>query len=81
MTGSPEELQPPVVVPSDALPADTLTRVIESFVLREGTDYGDGDYTLADKVAHVRRQIDRGEAEIVFDPNTETVDIRPAKGR
>ena len=70
-----EESQNPVVVPHRELSPDALAGVVESFVLREGTDYGDREYSLSEKVAHVMRQLDRGEAQIIFDPNTETVDI------
>jgi uncharacterized protein YheU (UPF0270 family) len=65
----------PVVIPHTELSREALAGVVESFVLREGTDYGDREYSLAEKVAHVMRQIERGEAQIIFDPNTETVDI------
>ncbi|MEB2346217.1 MAG: YheU family protein [Deltaproteobacteria bacterium] len=67
----------PVEVPIDALGADALQGVIESFVGREGTDYGERERTLAEKVADVRRQLERGTARIVFDPETESVDIVP----
>jgi uncharacterized protein YheU (UPF0270 family) len=70
-----EERQPPVTVPFRELSADALRGVLESFVLREGTDYGEREFSLDQKVAHVLRQLERGEAQIVFDPNTETVDI------
>ncbi len=69
------DVQEPVTVPHTELSADALRGVIESFVLREGTDYGEKDYSLEQKVAHVLRQLDRGEAEVQFDPNTETVHI------
>jgi uncharacterized protein len=65
----------PVEVPHTALAADLLKAVVESFVLREGTDYGEREVSLEDKVARVIRQLERGEARIVFDPQTETVDI------
>jgi uncharacterized protein len=65
----------PVVVPPEDLPGETLRRLVESFVLREGTEYGERDVALEDKVAEVLRQLDRGEAEIVFDPASESVDI------
>ena len=66
---------PPIVVPYTELSADALLGVIESFVLREGTDYGERDVTFETKVLQVRRQLERHEAEIVFDPQTETVGI------
>ena len=66
---------PPIVVPYTELSADALLGVIESFVLREGTDYGERDVAFETKVLQVRRQLERHEAEIVFDPQTETVGI------
>ena len=65
----------PIVVPHTELAADLLRAVVESFVLREGTDYGEREYSLDEKVARVIRQLERGEAHIVFDPDTESVDI------
>jgi uncharacterized protein YheU (UPF0270 family) len=72
-----EEPSPPVEVPIDALSAEALRGVIESFVGREGTDYGERERSLEEKVADVRRQLERGEARLVFDPDTETINILP----
>jgi uncharacterized protein YheU (UPF0270 family) len=74
-----EEPQPSVTVPHRELSPEALRGVIESFVLREGTDYGEREYTLEEKVDHVLRQLERREAHIVFDPNTRTVDIVPSR--
>jgi len=62
-------------VPYTELSPDALRGVVESFVLREGTDYGEREFSLEQKLAHVYRQLERAEAQIVFDPNTETIDI------
>lgn len=59
-------------IPWQRLSDDVLDSVIEEFVSREGTEYGAEDYTLAAKVAQVRLQLQRGEAVIDFDPDTET---------
>jgi uncharacterized protein YheU (UPF0270 family) len=72
---STEEPEDPVIIPHTELTADALQGVIESFVLREGTEYGAHDYSLEQKVAHVLRQLERKEAQIVFDPNSESIDI------
>ena len=53
-----------------------LRAVVESFVLREGTDYGEKEVSLDEKVAAVMRQIKRGDAQIIFDPVTESVAIQ-----
>jgi uncharacterized protein len=65
----------PVRIPHAELSPDALRGVIESFVLREGTDYGQYEYSLEEKVAHVMRQLENGEVRIMFDPNTESVQI------
>jgi len=65
----------PIVVPYTELSPEALRGVIESFVLREGTEYGDRDVALDDKVSQVTRQLRRGEAQIVFDPESESIDL------
>ena len=75
MTESPPETPAPVVVPHTELSAEALRGVIEAFVLREGTEYGSHDVALDVKVAQVLRQLERGDARIVYDPATETIDI------
>lgn len=74
--GAEEVPAEPVIVPPEELPDELLRAVIEAFVLREGTEYGERDYTLDEKVAHVQQQLQKGEARIVYDPNTQSVDIR-----
>lgn len=69
-----EEAAPIRVEPGDLAP-DTLRAVIESFVLREGTDYGLHETALDDKVAQVQAQLRAGKAHIVFDAATESVTI------
>jgi uncharacterized protein YheU (UPF0270 family) len=70
-----QEVPEPVEVPYGELSAELLHAVIESFVLREGTDYGEREYSFEDKVAHVMRQLKKGEARILFDPESESVTI------
>lgn len=78
-----DDAPPPIDIPHTELPADVLRAVVESFVLREGTDYGEKEFSLEDKVAAVVRQLERGEAQIVFDPATDSVAILkvPTSGR
>jgi uncharacterized protein YheU (UPF0270 family) len=70
-----DEAPEPVVVPYTDLPNELLHAVIESFVLREGTDYGEKELSLQDKVARVVGQLKSGKARIVFDPESESVSI------
>lgn len=72
----PKSDQPlPVEVPAQALSDETLQSLIESFVLREGTDYGAHEVSLDKKIQQVRRQILSGDVKIVFDPETESVHL------
>ncbi len=70
----------PVEIPCGELSPQALRGVIESFVLREGTDYGEREYAFEQKVAQVRAQIERGLARILFDPQTDTVTIEVVTG-
>ncbi|MBI5018608.1 MAG: YheU family protein [Deltaproteobacteria bacterium] len=64
-----------MVIPHRQLTAEALRGVIEEFVSREGTDYGGVTVCLAHKVQEVRDQLDRGDAVVVFDDDTNSCNI------
>lgn len=64
-----------MIIPLDQLQPDTLTALIEQFVLGEGTDYGEQEYSLLQKVAAVRGQLARGEALVVYSELHDSVNI------
>lgn len=66
---------PAVAVPYRHLSNIALRGVVEAFVLREGTDYGSHEFTLDEKVAHVMHQLELGDAVVMFDPTSGSVDI------
>lgn len=66
-------------VPIDNLSEAALRKIIEEFILREGTDYGAVEYSLDLKVGQVLKQLQRGDAALVFDDQTETIDIVTGK--
>ena len=66
-------------IPYQSLSPEALRGVIEEFVTREGTEYGAVDVSLAQKVAAVRAQLERGDAQIVFDPASESCNIVPRR--
>jgi uncharacterized protein YheU (UPF0270 family) len=74
----PDDIPPPVEVAPDQLSPEALRGVVEAFVLREGTDYGLREVGFEAKVAQVLRQLESGDAVILFDPATESVTIAPA---
>lgn len=65
-----------MIVPIDALESDTLYSLAESFVLREGTDYGEEEVSLDVKVQQVLDRLKSGEAVLVYSELHESVDIK-----
>jgi uncharacterized protein YheU (UPF0270 family) len=65
----------PVEIQASQLSKHALNGVIESFILREGTDYGIVEVDYQKKIEQIQRQISRGEVKIVFDQITETVSL------
>jgi uncharacterized protein YheU (UPF0270 family) len=64
-----------VEIPFDKLSQELLEALIQEFVTREGTDYGEGEHSLSEKVIEVRKLLVQGKAKIVFDPESETCNI------
>lgn len=62
-------------IPFEQLSADTLTAILEEYASREGTEYGEVDYSLAQKVAMLLKQLERGDIGISFDAQTETCSL------
>lgn len=67
-----------MIIPLDTLSQETVTAIIENFVLREGTEYGSEDVALADKIQQVYQQLKQGTAVLVYSELHETVNILPA---
>lgn len=55
-----------MLIPYDQLEADTLTRLIEDVVSRDGTDNGD-DTSQEIRTLRVRQALGKGQAVIFFD--------------
>lgn len=64
-----------MIVPWQQLAADTLLNLIEEFVTRDGTDYGEQEVSLAERVSRVREQLAREQVVIWFDPASESVTL------
>ena len=65
-----------MIVPWQQIDPDTLDNLSREFVLREGTDYGELEISLQDKVDQIKNQLESGEAVVVFSELHETVDIQ-----
>jgi len=64
-----------MIIPYKQISPEALQGLIEEFITREGTDYGEVEFSLAQKVKQVEQQLARGEIVIAFDSATESVSI------
>ena len=66
-----------MIIPYQQLDPETLNSVIEAFVLKEGTDYGEDEKSLAQKVADVKKALENAQVVLVYSELHETVNIMP----
>ncbi|MBE0596811.1 MAG: YheU family protein [Desulfuromonadales bacterium] len=64
-----------VDVPYDRLDPETLRRLIQEFVTRDGFDWGETGGTLEDKVREVLHQLRSKQVKVVFDLTSQTANI------
>lgn len=64
-----------LIIQYDQLSPEALRGVVEEFVSRDGTDYGEVEVSLATKIAQVMNQLKSGKAVIVFDQASESCTI------
>lgn len=64
-------------IPIEELSSDTLYAIVEAFVLREGTDYGEAEVSLKEKVEQVLEQLKTGEIILLYSELHESIDIVP----
>jgi uncharacterized protein YheU (UPF0270 family) len=65
----------PIEIPHESLSSEALNAVLESYILREGTDYGRQEVAYTTKIEQLRRQLHSGQIKIVFDPASESVTL------
>lgn len=63
------------IIPVNKLSAEALKGVIEEFISRGGTDYGEMEASMETKFKQVRYKLKNGLAILIFDDETETTNI------
>ncbi len=66
-----------VRVPPQRLQGEVLQALLEEFASRDGTDYGEREHTLAEKVAQLRGLLFSGELQLLYDADSEQWDLLP----
>lgn len=64
-----------MIIPPSKLPPQTLHNILEEFITRDGTDYGEHELSLEEKVERLLPQIANGEVLIVFDEELESIQL------
>ena len=63
------------IIPVNKLSHEALGGVIEEFISRDGTDYGEIDASTETNFSHVKSKLKKGLAVLVFDDEAETTNI------
>lgn len=68
-----------MIIPYEQLSGDALQGLIEEFITREGTDYGEEEVALHIKVEQIKQLLRRREVVVVFDVASESASILPRR--
>jgi uncharacterized protein YheU (UPF0270 family) len=63
------------LIPVNKLTVKALQGVIEEFISRNGTDYGEIESSLETNFRQVKNKLENGSAVLIFDDQTETTNI------
>ena len=68
-----------MIIPWQQLPAATLDNLLQEYASRDGTDYGQVETSLADKVGQLKQQLLQGKVVIVYSELHESVNLMLAE--
>ena len=68
-----------MIIPWQQLPAATLANLLQEYASRDGTDYGQVETSLADKVEQLKQQLLQGKVVIVYSELHESVNLMLAE--
>ncbi len=66
------------LIPISKISPEALQGIIEEFISRNGTDYGEIETSRETKFRQVKCKLETGEAILIFDDETETTNILSA---
>lgn len=68
-----------MIIPFKELEAQTLSNLLQTVVLREGTDYGEVELSMEEKVQSLYSKLQSGEAVLVYSQEYETVSVQSSE--
>ncbi|VUD56765.1 hypothetical protein TDB9533_02387 [Thalassocella blandensis] len=66
-----------MIIPIERLNKDVLQGIVESYISREGTDYGAYELSMEEKVDNLMLQVKAGSIVVVYDEITQSVNLLP----
>lgn len=66
-----------MIIPPEKLTVEAIRSIVESVIMREGTDYGERELSLSEKVDQLLPQVINAEVLISYDEETESVNLLP----
>lgn len=70
-----DEKQQGIIVPRSQLSKEALDGLISEFILREGTDYGSKEISLAEKKDRIYKQLENNRILVFFEPASESTTL------
>jgi len=64
-----------MLIPYQQLDEITLNNLIEQYILREGTDYGEVEFSLQEKTQQILEQIQNQDINIIYSELEESVTL------
>lgn len=68
-----------VEVPPARIPRESLQALLEEFATRDGTDYGEQETSVQERVAQLQRLLGNGKLRLLFNVEDERWDIVAAE--
>lgn len=68
-----------LIIPPEKIEPGILENILESYIAREGTDYGETELSMQDKLNILRPQVEKGEVLIVYDDDSESLTLMTKK--
>jgi len=63
------------IIPVNKLSAEALKGVVDEFISRNGTDYGETEASPETKFRQVKQKLESGLAVLIYDDEAETTNI------
>ncbi|ALC15603.1 hypothetical protein DSOUD_0816 [Desulfuromonas soudanensis] len=74
-----DEQEEGVEVPYERIHPETLKKMVQEFVTRDGADWGDAGCSLAEKVEEVLEQLKSRRVRVVLDLKSQTANFIPCR--